>query len=162
SVAISSTQDVAQWYAINVSSGTPTLAQQGRVSAGNNTYIVYPGIDINSSGQIGMSYMKSGTDTSTDYLSMWVTGRIAGDAPGTMEAPVLVSAGRGLTNYTDFTSGGSFGGRAGDLSGINVDPLDGTFWAANEFANTQGTANWGTAIANFAPAAPANSADLAV
>ena len=37
-VAVSSTQDVAQWYAINVSSGTPTLAQQGRVSAGANTY----------------------------------------------------------------------------------------------------------------------------
>src|SRR5262249_2724464 len=35
-------------------------------------------------------------------------------------------------------------------------------WAANEFANTQATANWGTAIANFAPSTPANSADLAV
>src|SRR5207253_7554530 len=74
-VSVSSTQDVAQWYAIDVSSGTPTLAQQGRVSAGANTYIVYPGIDINASNQIGMSYMKSGTDASTDYLSMWVTGR---------------------------------------------------------------------------------------
>ena len=39
--------------------------QQGR-SCSANTYIVYPGIDINASGQIGMSYMKSGTDTSTD------------------------------------------------------------------------------------------------
>jgi len=65
-VAVSSTQDVAQWYAIDVSSGTPVLAQQGRVSAGANTYIVFPGIDINASNQIGMSYMKSGTDTSTD------------------------------------------------------------------------------------------------
>ena len=33
-VSVSSTQDVAQWYAIDVSSGTPTLCQQGRVSAG--------------------------------------------------------------------------------------------------------------------------------
>lgn len=157
-VAVSGTQDVAQWYAIDVSSGTPTLSQQGRVSAGNNTYIVYPGIDINSSGQIGMSYMKSGTDSSTDYLSMWVTGRLSTDAAGTMETPVIVSAGKGLTNYSDFSGTG----RAGDLSGINVDPVNGTFWAANEFANTQGTAHWGTAIANFAPAAPVNSADLAV
>src|SRR5262249_48741205 len=44
-VSISSTQDVAQWYAIDVSGGTPTLAQQGRVSAGANTYVVFPGID---------------------------------------------------------------------------------------------------------------------
>jgi len=161
-VAVSGTQDVAQWYAIDVSSGTPTLSQQGRVSAGNNTYIVYPGIDINSSGQIGMSYMKSGTDTPTDYLSMWVTGRLSTDAAGTMETPVMVSAGQGLTNYSDFTSTGTSGGRAGDLSGINVDPVNGTFWAANEFANTQGTADWGTAIANFSTGAPVNSADLAV
>lgn len=160
-VSISSTQDVAQWYAIDVSSGTPKLAQQGRVSAGANTYISYPGIDINSSGQIGMSYMKSGTDTSSDFLSMWVTARTATDAVGTMETPVMVSSGRGLANYKDFTSGG----RAGDLSGINVDPVNGTFWAANEFANTQSTADWGTAIANFSPGPPSssgNSADMAV
>lgn len=157
-VSTSSTQDVAQWYAIDVSSGAPTLAQQGRVSAGANTYIVYPGIDINSAGQIGMSYMRSGTDTSNDYLSMWVAARTPTDAAGTMESPVMVPAGAGQTNYSDFTSGG----RAGDLSGINVDPVDGTFWAANEFANTQLIANWGTAIANFAPSTPTNSADLAV
>jgi uncharacterized repeat protein (TIGR01451 family) len=157
-VSVSSSQDVAQWYAINVSTGTPTLAQQGRISAGTNTYITYPGIDINPSSQIGMSYMRSGTDTSTDYLSMWVTGRVSTDTPGTMETPVIVPAGTGVANYKDFTSGG----RAGDLSGINVDPVNGTFWAANEFANTQATANWGTAIANFAPSAPGNSADMAV
>jgi uncharacterized repeat protein (TIGR01451 family) len=158
SVSISSTQDVAQWYAIDVSSGTPTLAQQGRVGAGANTYVVYPGIDINASGQIGMSYMKSGTDASNDYLSMWVTGRVSTDALGTMQTPVMVPAGKGVANYTDFASGH----RAGDLSGINLDPGNGTFWAANEFANTQPIANWGTAIANFSPGAPASPADLTV
>ena len=157
-VAASSTQDVAQWYAIDVSSGTPVLSQQGRVGAGANTYVVYPGIDINPTGQIGMSYMRSGTDASNDFLSMWVAARTPTDAAGTMEASVLVPAGAGQTNYTDFTSGH----RAGDLSGINVDPVDGTFWAANEFANTEATANWGTAIANFAPSTPTNSADMAV
>jgi uncharacterized repeat protein (TIGR01451 family) len=157
-VAVSSTQDVAQWYAIDVSSGTPSLAQQGRVGAGNNTYVTYPGIDINPSGAIGMSYIRSGTDTSTDYMSMWVTGRVTADAAGTMEAAVRVPNGTGLANYTDFANPH----RAGDLSGINVDPVDGSFWAVNEFANTQATANWGTAVANFQPAPPANAADLAV
>jgi uncharacterized repeat protein (TIGR01451 family) len=157
-VAASSTQDVAQWYAIDVSGGTPSLAQQGRVSAGANTYLSYPGIDINPSGAIGMSYMRSGTDTSSDYLSMYVTARVASDPAGTMEAPVLVPAGKGLANYTDFANPH----RAGDLSGINVDPVDGSFWATNEFANTQGTANWGTAVANFSASAPANTADMAV
>ncbi|MBI3412149.1 MAG: DUF11 domain-containing protein [Planctomycetes bacterium] len=157
-VSLSATQDVAQWYAVNLSGATPTLSQQGRVSAGANTYIYYPGIDINPSGQIGMSYMQSGTDTSTDFMSMWVAGRVPTDASGTMETSVKVPAGSGVANYHDF----AMGGRAGDLSGINVDPVDGSFWAANEFANNEATANWGTAIANFSLSGPATSADLAV
>ncbi len=157
-VAISSTQDVAQWYAIDVSGSTPVLAQQGRINAGNNTYVTYPGIDINAAGSIGMSYIQSGNDTTTDYMSMWVTGRLSSDAASTMETPVRVPSGTGLANYTDFASTH----RQGDLSGINVDPVDGSFWAVNEFANTQATANWGTAVANFRPSLPANSADLAV
>src|SRR5262249_27865867 len=110
------------------------------------------------SGEIGMTYMRSGTDTSNDYLSMYVTGRDPSDAAGTMETSVLVPAGTGQANYRDFSAGGW----AGDLSGINVDPVNGSFWAANEFANTQLTANWGTGIANFRPTTPVSTADLAV
>lgn len=156
-VSASPTQDVVQWYAFDVAGGTPTLSQQGRVSAGSNTYLMYPGIDISPSGAIGISYIRSGTDTSTDYMSMYVTGRVPSDAAGTMETPVRVPVGAGLANYTDFANPH----REGDLSGINVDPVDGSFWAVNEFANTQATANWGTAVANFLPSTPANSADLA-
>jgi uncharacterized repeat protein (TIGR01451 family) len=158
SVSVSSTEDDAQWYSIDVSSGTPALKDQGRVSGGNNTYITYPSVEINSSGQIGMTYMRSGTDSSTDYMSMYVTGRISSDPAGTMEASVLVPAGTGQANYKDFSSGG----RAGDLSGINVDPTDGSFWAANEFANTEATANWGTAVANFTISNPLPSVDMGV
>jgi uncharacterized repeat protein (TIGR01451 family) len=158
SVGGSATEDDAQWYAIDVSTGTPTLQQERRVSGGNNTYITYPSIDINAAGQIGMTYMKSGTDSPTDYLSMYVTGRLPSDTAGTMEAPVLVPAGTGQTNYKDFSGGG----RAGDLSGINVDPVDGSFWAANEFANTEPIADWGTAVANFTLSNPLPAADVAV
>jgi uncharacterized repeat protein (TIGR01451 family) len=159
SVGVSGTEDDAQWYAINVGSGTPTLQQQGRVSSGNNTYITYPSIDINAAGQIGMTYMQSGTDSPTDYLSMYVTGRDPSDAAGTMENSVVVPAGTGQANYKDFSSGG----RAGDLSGINVDPSDGnSFWAADEFANTEAIANWGTAVANFTVSNPLPPADVAV
>jgi uncharacterized repeat protein (TIGR01451 family) len=156
-VSPSTTEDDVQWYAINVSGATPVLSQQGRISNGNNTYSFFPSIDINSSGQFGVTYMRSGTDTSTDFMSMYVTGRAPSDPSGTMEASVLVPAGTGQANYKDFTAGG----RAGDLSGINVDPSNGSFWAANEFANTEGTANWGTAVANFTISTSA-SADMAV
>src|SRR5207244_1742147 len=97
------------------------------------------------------TYMRSGTDSPTDFMSMYVTGRTPGAAAGTMQTPLLVPSGTGLANYSDFT-----GGRAGDMSGISVDPVDGSFWAANEFSNTQAGANWGTAIANFNPGLPPN------
>jgi len=58
-----------------------------------------------------------------------------------MQRPVEVK--RGETNYT--------GSRAGDFSGISVDAQDGTFWAANEYANTETPRNWGTWIAHFQP-----------
>ena len=160
-VAATATQNVAQWYEINIGGATPSLVQQGRVGGPNNSYVGFPSIDINSSGTIGMTYFQAGNDSSTDYMSMWVTGRAATDPKGTMQTPVLVAVGTGQANYKDFT----LDGRAGDLSGISVDPIDGSFWGVAEFANTLSGANWGTAIANFNISAPVvvnSSADMAV
>lgn len=138
-VGISANQGAARWYSINVAGGTPTLRDQGNVTAGPNTYLVYPAIDINSAGAIGLTFVQSGTDSPTDYMSMWVTGRKTDDPAGTMQTPVRVSSGTGGANNTD--------GREGDLSGINVDPVDGTFWAVAEYTDAAG--DWGQAIANF-------------
>ena len=132
--------DEIQWYAINTTSGTPVLQQQGDISGGAGTYYAYPGIDINPQGDIGVSYMASGT-AAGQYMSTYFTGRTPLDPAGTMEAPVLVQAGQ--ANYHDYSSG-----RAGDLSGISVDS-DGSFWIANEYANAEPTDNWSTAIAHF-------------
>jgi hypothetical protein len=132
-------EDDAQWYAIRVNGGMPVLAQQGRISSGANTYITYPGIDINPSGQIGMTYMQSGNDTASDFMSMFVTLRAPTDPVGTMETAMPVPAGVG--------AGINFDGRSGDLSGINIDPVDGTFWATNEYTDVFN--NWGLAVANF-------------
>src|SRR5947209_5680981 len=91
-----------------------------------------------------MTFIGSGTALG-QYPSMYVTGRLPGDPAGQMAQPVLVPVGAGQANYHDFA-----GGRAGVVSGINIDPVDGSFWAVNEFANQDSSgANWGTAIANF-------------
>jgi hypothetical protein len=134
-VGVGSTEDDVRWYAFNVSNSTnPSLVDQGNVSAGSGTYLVYPAIDINAAGDIGMSYIRSGTDSSSDFMSVYVTGRTLTDAAGTMEAPVLVQAG----NFNGFD-------REGDFSGINVD-ADGTFWAANEYTSGNSEA---TEVAHF-------------
>jgi hypothetical protein len=137
----SQTEDDARWYRIDVSSGTPVLRDQGDVRAGDNTYIVYPSIDINANGDIGMTYIQSGTG-SGQFMSMYVTGRTPAEPAGTMATPVLVQA--GTANYHD--AAGS--ARAGDLSGISLD-ADGSFWAANEYATNAPSNNWGTWITHF-------------
>ncbi len=132
-------EDNAQWYEIDVSGGTPVIKQQGDVSGGPGVYDAYPGIGINAKGDIGMSFIQSGT-SSGQFMSVYVAARLAADPPGTMETPVLVQAGVGVANLPT--------AREGDMSGINVDS-DGTFWIANEYANTESPFNWGTAIAHF-------------
>jgi hypothetical protein len=134
--------NLARWYAIDVSSGTPVIQQQGDVGGGPNTYYDYPGIGINAQGDIGMTYVASGAAPGM-YESVYVTGRTPSDPAGTMETPVLVQAG----------TAGYVGTRQGDMSRIAVDP-NGTFWAFSQWTNTEAAPNWGTAIANFTLAPP--------
>ena len=102
----------------------------------------FPSIDIDPGGDLGMTFMES---SSSEYMSMYVTGQIAGGAAGTMLTPVLARA--GVTTYTGF-DGSPY--RAGDFSGMGVDPSDGSFWSANEYAiAAQAVRNFGTWIQQF-------------
>ncbi len=139
--------NLARWYAINVSSGTPVLQQQGDVGGGPGTYYDYPGIGINAQGDIGLTYVESGKAAGM-YESMYITGRSPSDAPGTMETPVLVQA--GVANYS---VPNGLGVRQGDMSRISVDP-NGSFWAFSQWTNNEAAPNWGTAIGNFTVGSP--------
>src|SRR5262249_29726985 len=75
--------------------------------------------------------------SSSQFWSMYVTGRAPSDPLGTMQTPILAKA--GLANSTD--------SRAGDYSFLNVDPVDGSFWAANEYGSSNPF--WSTWIAHF-------------
>jgi hypothetical protein len=158
-------QDLIQWYQIDVSSGTPMLHDQGDIGAGPNSYLYFPGIDINPAGDIGLSYLQSGDDNPNDFMSMVVTGRMPSDPAGTMEAPVVVQA--GLQVYEDFAPSFESAQRAGDLSGINV-ASDGSFWAINEFADDEAlpdpsnpSADWGTNVTQFTLPPTASKGDSA-
>jgi hypothetical protein len=145
-------QLVAQWYAFDVSSGTPTFQivggspNVGRIGFGNNTYVFEPSININPSGEIGLGFMESDTvggavnAATGGFISTFVTARLSGDPAGSMDAPVLVPAGTGTAVIN---------GRIGDFSGVAVDPQNGTFWHVNEFGGFGGP----TDIANFTPEA---------
>jgi hypothetical protein len=115
-VQVSGTELDAQWYAIDVSGATPAFRQVGgvdnvgRIGFGANTYVNHPGIDINSSGEIGLSFMESDNNggsvsaSTGGFMSMFVTARKAADAAGTMQPSVLVSAGKGTGNIQSFAT----------------------------------------------------------
>jgi hypothetical protein len=126
-----------RWYDLDVT-GTPTLIQQGQVNPGGNIDTLMPCVDISTNGAIGMQYMQSGPN---EFVSMFMTGRAAGDAAGTMQTPVVARAGTANLVPTD---------RIGDYSFTSVDPTDGTFWGANEYGGTAGASpNWRTWIEHF-------------
>ena len=132
-VAVGSAAAV-RWYQIDTTGATPVVVQTGTINQGPGVYTYYPAIEVNSQGDLGLTFMES---SATEYGSMYVTGRSASDPAGTLQTPVLAWA--GSNRYT--------GTRAGDYSGISVDPTDGvSFWAANEY---MGTPLWDTGIATF-------------
>jgi hypothetical protein len=132
----------ARWYELSTSGATPALVQEGDLAPGAGVHTYMPSVALMANGTVGMTYMES---SDTENMSMYVTGRTSADAPGSMESPALVQSGKDFYNGT----------RAGDFSGISVDPVSGTsFWAANEYATLQDpndplALNWGTWIGNF-------------
>ena len=140
-----------RWYEFATAGFLPTLTQSGTLDPGTDTSTYFPSIAIAPNGDIGMTYMQS---SATEYISMYVTGQKQGAIPGTTQRPILIKAGE-ATNQDS----GEWPYRAGDFSGIGVDPDTGTFWAGNEYAtsNLPGSigGTWGTWIAQFSFEAPA-------
>jgi len=147
----------ARWYEFDTSGPTPTKTQEGNINnqgAGVHTY--FPSIAIAANGDLGMTFMQS---SSSEFMSMYVTGQLSGGTGGAMESPVLAKAGQAhyIAFDCDQVTDDHFPVcRAGDYSGISADPaVPNMFCAANEYAtNAVGAANWGTWMQCFSLAAP--------
>jgi len=124
-----------RWYEFDTGGGTPALIQSGEINQGPNVYTYFSAIAVTDNGDIGLTFMES---SAAEFVSMYITGRTASDAPGTMQTPVAI-----------FPGEDAYGGiRGGDYSAVTVDPVDGTFWAANMYKPA--LILWGTGIADFA------------
>ena len=122
----------ADWVEFSTSGSSPALVQQGDIHPAPGTAAYMPSIAVDALGDLGVTYMQS---SATQYVSMYVTGRLASDPLGTLEAPALVAPGTStMTN------------RVGDWSGISLDPSSpNTFWAGNEY----GANFWSTWLCQF-------------
>ena len=131
-----------RWYELEENMfGLFDLAQTGDIDPGPDVHTFMPHINVNASGDMGITYTQSGPN---QFADMMITGRRAGDAPGTTEPGVVVRA--GLSEY--IPNANSAQERWGDYAGLEVDPTtDYHFWAFGEFPVSPD--DWGTHIAGF-------------
>jgi hypothetical protein len=108
-------------------------------------------IAMDQSSDIALGYSVS---SSSIYPSVYFTGRVAADTPGSMEGEQLI------VNGTGSQTGGV--SRWGDYSAMTVDPVDDcTFWYTQEYIQSSGSLNWNTRISNliFPNCGPASGAN---
>ncbi len=129
----------------NPATGAVTVNQQGTYAPGagdgvNGRNVWMASIAQDYLGDIALGFSASSL---TLFPSILYTGRLAGDAAGTL----------GQGEATLFASSGSqqhTAGRWGDYSATSVDPADEcTFWHTNQYYSASGTSPWRTRIAAF-------------
>jgi hypothetical protein len=121
------------------STTTPTLFQSGTFDP-DTAYRFMSSIAMDKDRNIALGYTKSST---TVKPGIYMTGRLATDAAGTMGAETTVQAGLGSQ-----TAGA--GNRWGDYTSMTLDPIDQcTFYYTNEYLKTNGAFNWSTRIATY-------------
>ncbi len=130
-------QGGVRWYEIRNPAGSASIYQQGTY-APDSTNRWMGSIAMDQAGDIGLGYSVS---SSSVYPGIRYTGRLAGDALGTMpqgEGTILTGSGY-QTTYS----------RWGDYSDLTVDPSDDcTFWFTTEYNNSR-SLSWSTRIASF-------------
>ncbi len=113
-----------RWYEIAMngwpnSGSNPTLVQSGAVG-GDGLYTTFTSIAVDDAGNAALCFARS---SSSEYLSMATTYRLAGDPLGTMRPMVIEKQ-----STSPETSG-----RWGDYSGIEYDAFTNQFWAHHEY-----------------------------
>src|SRR5450432_2992602 len=130
-----------RWYELRPdASRNLSVFQQGTYAPDAN-FRWLGSVAFDGSGNMGLGFSVS---SSTLHPEIHYTGRLAGDAAGTMtqgEATIINGAG---------SQTGSSLSRWGDYSNMVVDPVDDcTFWYTTEYIPANGAFNWSTRIGSF-------------
>ncbi|TMQ27939.1 MAG: hypothetical protein E6J90_01420 [Deltaproteobacteria bacterium] len=127
-----------RWYELRNPS-SPAIFQQGTY-APDASFRWMSSMTFDQAGNIGLGFT---TSSSTINPGVRYTGRLVGDAAGTMgqgEATIVAGTGSQTGTLT----------RWGDYSSMNIDPTDDcTFWYTQEYMGASGTFNWRTRVGNF-------------
>lgn len=123
--------DVRDWPA------APGLVQEGLFGGGGVAHF-NPALMVDGQNNMVMLFARSST---TEFPSLYYTGRLADDPPGTLRSPTLVKAGTVSLDQVDSTGRNRFG----DYFGAAMDPDDGTMWLFGEYPRDADA--WSTRVA---------------
>jgi hypothetical protein len=122
-----------RWYELRStpSGGRFSLYQAGTFQNKTDNYWM-GSLAMDKAGDIALGFSA---DNSTNlHPSIWVTGRLPGDAKGKMGAPTVLHKGTTVQGQSN---------RWGDYSSMSVDPDDDcTLWYTQEYVNKSGGADW--------------------
>jgi hypothetical protein len=131
-----------RWYEFRnagSSTTTPSVFQASTYDP-DSAYRWMGSIAMDKDHNIALGYSKSSLSV---IPSIFITGRLSGDAPNTLGTEAQVRAGLGVQ-----TAGA--GNRWGDYSAMTLDPVNQcTFYYTNEYLKTNGAFNWSTRIASY-------------
>jgi hypothetical protein len=128
-----------RWYEIRSPHASPTVFQQGTF-APDSTSRWMGSAAMDKQGNMAVGYSAS---SSAIHPAIRLTGRLATDPLGTLEAEATIFAGAGSQSGQKLS-------RWGDYTSISIDPADDcTFWYFNEYEPATGAFNWATRIASF-------------
>ena len=137
----SPTHDAVDWYQVNPA--TNSIQQYGRINDPSGVqFYFYPSIAVNYNNDALIGYAVSSANI---HPSAQYSFRQSTDPLNTFESGYLFKAGLN-TYFQDFGSGRN---RWGDYSYTCIDPMNGSFWTFQEWANATAD-TWGTVIANVA------------
>jgi len=137
-VATHSISTGIRFYEIQNPNGGPTVFQQGTFHPTSDTRWM-GSIAMDQAGDIALGYSVS---SGSVRPSVFFTGRVPSDPPGTLQSEAAI------VNGTGSQTGGLT--RWGDYSAMTVDPVDDcTFWYTQQYMKTTGSFNWNTRIASF-------------
>ena len=129
-----------RWWEIRSPNASPVIFQEGTY-APDSVHRWMGSIAMDHSGDMALGF--SASDGTSVFPSVRYTGRLVGDALGTMpQGEASIVAGTGSQ-----TGGGN---RWGDYSSMNIDPTDDcTFWYVNEYLPTTSASGWRLRIGSF-------------
>ncbi|HEX4438585.1 MAG TPA: IPT/TIG domain-containing protein [Thermoanaerobaculia bacterium] len=154
-------RDGTRWYEVDVSGASPALSQSGTLfdsTASNPRFYWMPAIMVSGQGHAALGTSTAGA---TQRINAATVGRLSGDTPGTLQAPLLFTS-----SATSYNPPADPGGprRWGDYSYTSLDPADDmTMWTIQEYCSAVDT--YGVRVVQLLappPATPATASPAAV